>query len=493
MNDDQHSGGPTAPIEPVEARDVRFDLETDVVVVGLGIAGCCATLGAAESGVDVIALERGVGAGGTSANSGGLIYLGGGTAIQTACGFEDSPEAMAAFLHVALGPGGDGDRIDDYCAHSVAHFDWLVAKGVPFRAAFCDEPNRESADDSGLLFSGGEDSYPFDEVVRPVPRGHKPRWIDSAGSFLMRCMGAAVDTSGAGVITDARADRLIVDGEAVVGVAATIGEATSFVRARRGVVLATGGFINNPAMVSERCPTAHRPNEAWRVGTPTDDGRGIRLGLGAQGVARRLDAFECALPLGPPHRLARGILVNANGERFINEDTYTGRIGLRALTEQDGHVFMITDDVIHEPNMIGLRISYAAATAEELAHDLGIPADVFARTIATYNLHASRREDPEFHKRAPYLQPIGVAPASGIGAIDLRVDHDAIYATFTLGGLATDVNARVLDHSETPVPGLYAAGRTAASLAAVNYASGISLGDGSYFGRRAGRHAAGSC
>ena len=112
--------------------------------------------------------------------------------MQTACGYQDSPENMAAFLRAALGPGVDDDRVDAYCEGSPDHFDWLVSIGVPFRAAFCDEPNRESADDAGLLFSGGEDSYPFDEIAVPVPRGHKPRCIDSAGGFLMERLGAAV-------------------------------------------------------------------------------------------------------------------------------------------------------------------------------------------------------------------------------------------------------------------------------------------------------------
>ena len=88
------------------------------------------------------------------------------------------------------------------------------------------------------------------------------------------------------------------------------------------------------------------------------------------------------------------------------------------------------------------------------------------------------------------MQPIGVPPASGIGAIDLRVDHGAIYATFTLGGLTTDPDGGALDGTGRRIPGLYAVGRTGASLAAHHYASGISLGDGSFFGRRAGRHAA---
>lgn len=484
------------PIPPVEARDVRFDEVVDVIVAGLGVAGASAAVAARQEGVEVLALERTAGVGGTSAQSGGLVYLGGGTPLQEACGFEDSPENMAAFLRAALGPGADDERIAAYCEGSVEHFDWLVSAGVPFRAAFCDEPNRESADDAGLLFSGGEDSYPFDEIAVPVPRGHKPRWVDSAGGFLMECLGKAVDASGARVVADARAEALVVDGGdggdggAVVGVQVRTDDGLRAIRARGGVVLATGGFIHNDAMVAAHCPRAHVPDPAWRIGTPNDDGRGIRMGTGAGAATTRLHAFECALPLGPPHRLARGILVNRHGERFINEDTYTGRIGSHALNDHDGFVYMITDDVIHERNVIGLRIGYAATTAEELASDIGLPPDALAATVRAYNEAAARGEDPTFHKRAPFLQPIGVPPASGIGAVDLRVDHGAIYATFTLGGLVTDTEGAALDGRGRRVPGLYAAGRTAASLAAHHYASGISLGDGSFFGRRAGRHAA---
>ena len=477
-------------IPALEVSEARFDETVDVVVAGLGAAGASAVVGARQAGADVLAVERSAGPGGTSAHSGGLIYLGGGTALQRACGFQDSSENMASFLRVALGPGVDEDRVDVYCEGSSDHFDWLVSIGVPFRAAFCDEPNRESADDAGLLFSGGEDSYPFDEISVPVPRGHKPQCIDSAGGFLMERLGAAVSRSGARVVAEACAEGLIVDGSNVIGLRVRTADGSRAIRARGGVILAAGGFIHNEAMVAEHCPLAHVPDAAWRIGTPTDDGRGIRMGAGAGAAASRLEAFECALPLGPPHRLARGILVNRHGERFINEDAYTGRIGFHALRDHDGFVYMITDDVIHEPNVIGLRVGDAAATPEELAADLGVPPDAFARTVREYNEAAARGHDPAFHKRAPYLQPIGVPPASGIGAIDLRVDHGAIYATFTLGGLITDADGAALDSAGRRISGLYAVGRTAASLAAHHYTSGISLGDGSFFGRRAGRHAA---
>ena len=287
-------------IPALDVSEARFEETVDVVVVGLGVAGASATVAAQQAGANVLAIERSGGPGGTSAQSGGLIYLGGGTSLQTACGFEDSPENMAAFLRAALGPEADGDRLDAYCQGSTDHFDWLVSVGVPFRASFCDEPNRESADDAGLLFSGGEDSYPFDEIAAPVPRGHKPQYVDSAGGFLMERLGAAVSASGARVVADARAETLVVDGGEVVGLLVRTDDGPRAIRARGGVVLATGGFIHNEAMVAEHCPLAHVPEPAWRIGTPNDDGRGIRMGVAAGAAVTRLDSFECALPSALP-------------------------------------------------------------------------------------------------------------------------------------------------------------------------------------------------
>jgi 3-oxo-5alpha-steroid 4-dehydrogenase len=180
------------------------------------------------------------------------------------------------------------------------------------------------------------------------------------------------------------------------------------------------------------------------------------------------------------------LLVNRAGRRFVNEDTYTGRIGMRALLEQDGDVFMIVSEEIFEVNFVGMRLQWAAETAEELARDIGLPEAALAATVHAYNEHAEHGEDPEHHKLAPYVVPL----RPPLGAVDLRVDHEAIYAPFTLGGLATDADGRVLTEAGTPVAGLFAAGRTTAGIAADGYVSGISLGDGSFFGRRAGIAAA---
>jgi 3-oxo-5alpha-steroid 4-dehydrogenase len=172
--------------------------EADVVIAGYGIAGAAAAVEAASAGADVLVVERTGGWGGAAAMAGGFIYLGGGTALQKACGFDDSVENMAAFLNVAMGPGADENRIADYCASSVDHFDWLVQCGVPFKPEFWGEPGWEPPADQGLMFTGGENAFPFNTIAKPAPRGHVPQMSDkragekSGGYMLMKPL---VDTA----------------------------------------------------------------------------------------------------------------------------------------------------------------------------------------------------------------------------------------------------------------------------------------------------------
>ena len=107
-------------VVPVNARDVaNWDLQAGVVIAGYGIAGAAAAIEAARAGSDVVVLERTGGWGGAAALAGGFVYLGGGTPIQRACGFEDSVDNMRTFLCAAMGPGADEHRIADYCAGSL--------------------------------------------------------------------------------------------------------------------------------------------------------------------------------------------------------------------------------------------------------------------------------------------------------------------------------------------------------------------------------------
>lgn len=476
-------------IEPRAASDgSAWDTEVDVVVVGLGCAGACAAIEAAEAGADVLVLEAAAMGGGTSAMSGGLIYLGGGTPIQEACGYTDTAEDMERFLLAACGPGADAAKVHAYCQGSVGHYHWLVDHGVPFEPRFHPEPSREPPDDSGLVFSGGEDSWPFTDIAPPVPRGHHPRFADAAGGFLMQQLIAAVGSTSARVQTDAVVERLVVDerdgATAVVGVEATIDGTTRTIRARGGVVLTAGGFIFNREMVTEHCPEALRCN--MPIGTPFDDGRGIRMGEGAGGAVVGLDRVEVGIPFTPPRSLVRGIVVNAEGRRFINEDTYAGRLGQEFLLRQDGQVYFVHDDSTFAVNIAGYKPKWVAETAAELETMIGLPSGSLQATLDRYNEFAPSGADPDFHKAPEWVTPL--EPPYGVVA--LRVEK-SFYAPFTLGGLMTDADSAVLDAGGHPVPGLFAAGRTTAGIAAGGYVSGISLGDGTFFGRRAGASAAG--
>ena len=298
---------------------------------------------------------------------------------------------------------------------------------------------------------------------------------------------AAVDATAPKVRTDNRVDRLVVDGDRVVGVVSREAGREHAVRARRGVVLTAGGFTFNRQMLRHHCQPATRC--LVPVGTDNDDGSAIRMGMGVGAATRAMGVAECALPIMPPRTLARGVLIDGEGERFLNEDTYSGRIGQHALYEAEGQAFWLVDEALHEAidgrNVVGMRVEWVAETVEELAGEIGVPAAALARTVERYNGFVADGVDADHGKAAEFL----VSMQPPLGAIDLRVDH-AIYAPFTLGGLDTDIDGRVLHGDGAPIPGLFAAGRTTAGLAVGGYASGISLGDGTFFGRRAGRAAA---
>jgi len=462
-----------------------WDDECDVLVVGLGAAGAAAAIDARAAGADVIVLERAAAGGGTSAVSGGVIYLGGGTALQHACGFEDSVEDMFNYLMASLGEGPDEARVRLYCEGSVAHFEWIKAQGVPFKETFCYGTSSEPPGDDGLVFSGSERCSPYREVAKPAPRGHVGMIPGQGGPILMKHLCASTERSGARIETNHRVSDLVVDPDGgVVGVVATHFGTERHLRARGGVVLTTGGFVLDDEMLKRHVPRALRCQ--MRVAGDGDDGSGIRLGMAAGAATRNLDKASISLLVTEPWGLKRGVLVNARGQRCIQEDAYMGHLGEQALFHQDGRVWLIVDDDIYEPPILDDPIVAAGDTFEELERELGMPEGSLTSTLEVYNRHAAKGEDPLFNKLPEYLKPLDAPP---YGAIDCSTDA-ARYAAFTLGGLVTDLDGRVLDPEGVAIPRLYAAGRTTSGLSMGGYSSGISLGDSTFFGRRAGVAAA---
>lgn len=488
MNTPQFSPAPGA-------EGVDHEVTCDVLVIGHGCAGVAAALEADHEGAEVIVLEAASAGGGSAALSGGELYLGGGTALQRAAGFVDTPEAMATFLTMALGPGADEERIDEYARGSAEHFDWLVAHGVPFRSGVYDGIAWVPPTEDGLMWLG-ERAYPYAEHALPAPRGHRVAADGFGGKVLMKQLSEAVAARSIEVHTSTRARELISNGERVSGAYATRSGARVGYRARRGTVLATGGFADNPRLLQQHAPRL----TGWGVNSDGgDDGSGILMGQQAGASVRNMAAGQVGIAL-IPQLMVRGMIVDSLGRRFINEDVYPGLVGIAALAKHDLRVWVILDEraveEVSEAERWGTRPKYSAESVTELEGALGMPEGSLQGTVSEYNRWAELGQDPYFHKASRWLRPLrppfaAVDVSEGLAPPEYGNNREGTAAeVFTLGGLRVAPHGAVLDVSGAPIAGLYAAGRVASSMHGGGYISGTSLGDGTFFGRRAGRAAA---
>jgi 3-oxo-5alpha-steroid 4-dehydrogenase len=462
----------------------------DVVVVGFGIAGGCAALEAARAGARVLLLERAAVHGGTSSLSGGHFYLGGGTAVQQATGHEDSVEEMVKYL-TATSKEPEPDKIRAYCEGSVAHFDWLESLGFRFERSYYPEKAVIQPGTQGLMYTGNEKVWPFIDEARPAPRGHKvPVPGDTDGTKLvMDLLRDRVEEAGVEVRYETGASHLVTSADGrVVGLEWRSFDESGVVRGG-AVVLAAGGFVMNPDMVDAYTPALG--SKLFTLGSTYDDGLGIRLGASVGGELKHMDEPFITAPFYPPSVLVTGIIVNRNGERFVAEDSYHARTSYHVMHQPDQVAYLIVDSAhIEHPKMPLAPFIDGWETVEDMEQGLDLPTGSLARTLDRYNEHAARGEDPDFHKHPDWLAPQDQGPW---GAYDLTLGK-ALYAGFTLGGLRTTVDGQVQRADGSVVEGLYAAGACASNIAqdGAGYCSGTQLGEGSFFGRLAGRHAAGT-
>jgi len=470
-----------------------WDLETDVVVVGFGAAGACAGLEAVRAGANVTLFEVTAGSGGTSAMSGGEMYIGGsgGTPIQRSAGFEDQTEDLYQYLLMAGGPNADAAKVRLYADNSLRHFEWLQAQGVKYKNSFIPQRIVEPSTDDCLIWSGSEEAWPFVEQAKPCPRGHTPQWLGMGGGrYLMDVLAQRVNEAGVDVRYNARVLALIADeSNRVHGVVVRLDGKDCFVRARKGVILCAGGFVMNRDMVRRHAP--HLLRSQHPIGT-VDDGSGVLLGQSVGGAAINMNEGFVTLPWYPPESLIKGIFVNERGQRFINEDCYHGRVSQHILQQAGNRIFLLQDhETYAEPDFgkfSNISIAAAGETWAEVEKDLDLPQGALVSTVELYNRFAREGSDPLFRKGSKWLKPLTAPP---FVALDCRIDI-CFYSHFTLGGLDTLSSGEVLNADRQPVPGLYAAGRTACGLPrwGAGYSSGMSLADATYFGRQAGLQAA---
>lgn len=469
----------------------NWDHGADVVVVGFGIAGACAALAAHAAGAEVLLIERASGGGGTSALSSGIFYLGGGTAVQNACGETDDVEAMYRFL-LASTQVSDPELLRVFCDNSVQHFNWLEAQGVPFeRSHFRDKAMcPESAE--GLLGTGNEKVWPYRDIARPAARGHRvAREGANAGLLAMEQLMARCRQAGFDTLFDCRAVGLVTaaDGR-VVGLRATQPGRALHIAARRGVILATGGFQMNTAMVTTHLP--HLSGNSEAIGIPYNDGSGIELAMAVGADTQAMHAANATACFYPPSQLIKGIIVNALGTRFVAEDSYHGSTAACIMEQPGGIAYLILDaQTFAYPllkDFFQLSLVDGWETVRDMEQGLDLPSGSLRRTLSEYNADAQRGEDRRLGKYPDWLQSLEVAPYA---AFDLSLNR-AVYRFHTLGGLKVTADAQVVGKDGRAIRGLYAAGACAAGIpqGSKGYASGMTLAAGSLFGRVAGRAAA---
>lgn len=475
---------------PARRGEVRhWDAGTDVLIVGSGAGGIAAAIEARRAGAEALVLEKYRVPGGSSSLSGGVCYCGGGTALQKALGFDDTAEAMYEYIVAASGLHASPDKAQVYCEQSVAHFDWLVGNGVKYAQKFSDE-KEISIPDGSLYYSGNERVWPYRDTIKPAPRGHVPPSPHLIGGRdLMEALTASALKLGATLKVRMSAERLVVESDGSISGAIVSDEAAGrklAIRARKGVVLAAGGFIHNRAMVERFAPELAQCSAPW--GRAGDLGIGIQMGMAAGGAVLRMNQGFVIIPIYPPESIVKGIIVNAQGQRFVPEDGYYGLLGHEIAFHQNGRAWLIAGhDIAFGWDDFRLPVAATAPSIAELEARLAMPPGALVQTVDYYNGHAQRGEDPLLHKAAKFNAPIAGAPYT---AYDLTLPN--VFApVHTFGGLQTNTDAQVIDAWGEPIPGLYAAGRTSAGIPVAPYiGSGISVGDASFFGRRGGRHAA---
>ncbi|ROS43177.1 3-oxosteroid 1-dehydrogenase [Amycolatopsis thermoflava] len=544
--------------------------EFDVVVVGSGAAGMTAALAAADAGLSVVVIEKAARFGGSTARSGGGVWLPGNEALRAA-GVEDTPEAARAYLEAIVGDVVPAELRQAFLDHGpevvsfVHRVTPLRLQWVPGYSDYHPEAPGGRAGgrsvepkpfDGKLLgaelhnleppYSGAPLGVPITQadyrwlsLLARHPKGALRvlriggRWLTglargkrllSMGQALAAGLRAGLLRAGVPVWLDTPLTDLVTEDERVTGVVVQRDGREETVRARLGVVLAAGGFEHNEEMRAkyQRSPIGTE----WTVGAKANTGDAILAGLklGAS-VALMDDAWwGPTIPLtgGPWFALAERsrpgcILVNARGERFVNESAPYVEAVHAMYGPGDGPgenipTWLIFDQRYRDRYMftgVGPRqklpgrwfkagIVAKAPTLGELAARIEVPTAALESTVERFNGFARRGVDEDFqrgrsaydhyygdprHKPNPSLGPLDKAPFYAVKIVPGDLG--------TKGGLRTDTHARVLREDGSVIPGLYAAGNTSAAVMGHTYAGpGATIGPAMVFGFLASRHLA---
>lgn len=451
--------------------------DADVVVIGGGAAGLFAALEAAEAGSSVVLLESEPELGGSTKLSGGYVALCE-TDLQPGTRLE-----LLADLHEAHHHDDDAELSNLYVENAPHTYRRLTQLGLEFiRVEYFAHMSKPWAHElpQGELGGGGQ-------IAAALARGVRARNVD--------------------VRLSTRASRLVRNaGGTVTGVVATTDAGEVSFNARKGVVLASGGFTRNPDLIK-----VFGRKGADRIVPLTGPGsRGDGL-LMAMGLGAALSYIGIGVaPTAPTDRVtakpmlviyAGGILLNKEGRRFVDESIVYLDISWAGLAQTDGLMLQVYDDKIREAykgTMLGQVVfggrEYKADTLVDLfdvvAAAEGLDKGAALESVRRYNQNVVDGDDPDFSRKHP-LGKGGIG--SNSGELPL-IEKGPFYAAPTVagtthfnGGLKVDTSMRVIDVYGKPIEGLYAAGETIGGFHGAGYMSASFIGGALIFGRVAGK------
>ncbi|WP_460305821.1 FAD-dependent oxidoreductase [Actinocorallia aurea] len=504
-----------------------FDQMADLIVVGSGGAALTAAYTAAKNGLRTLVLEKTPFFGGTSAYSGAGIWLPGNQVLARS-GVQDTVERGAEYFHALVGDRTPQTLQDAYIGTGPELVEFLERDPylkfafLPFPDYF---PLPGRAEGGRAIMP---EMLPAADLGRWLPLLRPPIGIDQfdvpqdrenliGGQALIgRLLLAAEATGNVDLRTGVEMTGLIVEEGRVTGVATRTESGAVRFGASRGVILAAGGFECDDAL---RVRYHGLPTGQWTSAAPgSNTGAALAAAVAVGADVDLMDeAWWCPATLFPNGRAAftlglrGGILVNAAGERFANESLPYDRLGHEIhRAHRAGGVSHIPAWLVFDGRFDELPATSQPApapgefqeaglwrTAESLdglATVIGVPAGTLAATVERFNRFAATGTDEDFHRGEDPFDRF-FATGDGPNPCLVPLDEGPYHAVQivlgdlgTKGGARTDRDARVLDHSGTPIAGLFAIGNSAASVAGGVYPGpGTPLGSGMVFGYRAAR------
>lgn len=471
-----------AQAEEAEAETV--EMTTDLVIVGGGGAGMTAAISAKLAGIDVVLLEKMTFMGGATSICGGSMIVTG-SQLQKDFGVDnDAPEIMYADLMKNGHDLNDPEKLTLYTQNIGVTADWLKnTAGVGFRA-------------DGLMYQA---EHSIDRVAN----------FEGSAAGLAQNLRDKVAEVGANVLLETRAESLIVEDGAVVGVTATAADGTKYVIKGGAVLLATGGFGNNVDLLPDSLKTVlyYGPMSS------TGDGHIMAQEVGAKFQMMELgkiypNGIEVSPRIGKSTIYANmaacnvsGIIVGKSGSRLWNEKGANKDLLAVLLEQPDQTMYFFMDQASFDAFKTGLANTgiteaevekYLAAngsegplfahadTIEEVAAIAGIDAEQLKATVETYNGYVKAGADEEFGRPADFLK----AEISAEGPYYI-VEQKPRFAT-TLGGVCATNDLEVIDEAGNVIPGLYAAGELIGGVQGDDSPPGSNVGWALTSGRMAG-------